>query len=116
MSTLCWPRNRTPNYTDEVIVVGPNVAWTLADADDLYRAFPEALLGYHVELTTVDSVARGMALRGMRPSKIVVLDGCQRERNWNRAWLEIKMHMAVADFGKIEYWHVHRGEGIWRIR
>lgn len=99
-------RPLNPHYTDVCVVIGPDVRWTEDDVSDLQQAFPEVLLGYRVVMTTVADVNDGY-LRGMRPSKFVVLDGCDQVRGYFRALDEI-MVAAITYGAEVEHWEVYR--------
>lgn len=101
-------RNVRNRYTDVCLVIGPNRRWVENDYEDLLR-HTTALLGYRVEVATVDEVTHGR-LRGIRPTKIIVSDEVWRSYRWQKA-----RAMLGYVTGRIEVWHVHRGEGVWKV-
>lgn len=101
-------------HVDTALVVGPNMRWALEDTVDLFRWMPEVLLGYRVKPTTLWSFPR--ELMGRRwPTKIVILDGCYDEHDFYSKHYDHEINRARALGLNVECWHVHRGEGIWRI-
>lgn len=107
-------RTLRPEYTDLALVVGPNLAWVEDDYEDLQRTYPEVLLGYRIRLMTVQQVAQGR-VHGMRPTKVIWLDGCERNPFWKQARNVLQASTAVTPFGRVEEWHVHRGCGVERV-
>jgi hypothetical protein len=101
------------DWTDEAVVIGPDRRWVQDDYEDLNRAYPEVLLGLRVRLMTIDMVRRG-SLMGRAPVKIVVFDGCQRERGWRDAWHQL-LPLKYIRGTRIEFWYVHRGIGVWKM-
>jgi hypothetical protein len=101
-------------YSDLAIVLGPNLRWAENDTDDLQRWYPEVLLGYRVRTMTVDTASRGR-LRGSSPRKVVILDGCQNEPRWISTKYDVAILRDVLGPSNVEWWHVHRGDGIYRM-
>lgn len=100
-------------YTDLLVIIGPNVREVLEDYEDLYHRYPEVLLGYRVLLVTGHDVRMG-ALHGRgEVAKIIVLDGTEADYSWRWVMDEVDHHAAMG--AQVENWYVHRVRGIWRI-
>jgi hypothetical protein len=104
-------RTLHPEFTDLAFVVGPNARWTEGDYEDLQRYMPEVLLGYRVRLFTEQDILQGRH-RGYRPEKVVLLEGTY---SGNRFYAEVRYAVSMGHFPKVEWWHVHRARGIWRV-
>ena len=110
--------NGTPlprGWTDRLYIVGPNMAWTKDDFEDLTRERPETVLGYSIWLATFNVIVRG-ELRGTTPAKVITLD-CPALTSPDYPWQQIQSQFWSweAQGTKFETWHVHRVEGIWRV-
>ena len=96
-------------FTDLAVVMGPSVRWVQDDTEDLLRWMPEVLLGYRVRMMTPND-----RIRGLRVKKLIILDGPYTPEQ-KRQLMDAAFMVEFWEIGKIEIWHVHRGEGIWRI-
>lgn len=102
-----------PEYTDLLVMVGPDKRWVETDFEDLHDAHPEVFLGYRVLLLTVDQVERG-ATRGRVPERIVWLEDNDRHLGSNRAYQELVHSLSGSHFPNVQWWNVHRARGIYR--
>lgn len=99
-------RTARRDYTDLMVVVGPNARWTEVSTNDLRKVHPEVFLGYRVRLMTLDEANRGM-MRGMRLSKVLVLEGERYTGVPDLSPLAAETWLNGATF---EVWRVYRGE------
>lgn len=102
-----------PEYTDLLIMVGPNKRWVEDDFEDLHAAHPEVFLGYRVLLLTVDQIRDG-AIRGRRPERVVWIDDNDRYHGSSQAYQEMLHTLPSSHFPDVQWWHVHRVHGIYR--
>lgn len=102
-----------PQFTDLALFVGPDVRWTEEDYRDIQSEYPEVLLGYRVRLTTMANLE--WDLRGRRVQKVVLSDECRNLPRFWQIWNILPLYGGDLGFVKVEMWHIHRGEGIWRV-